>query len=159
LPDYNTGERAFQILAQVAGRAGRGLLGGRVIMQTYQPDHYAIRAAAEHDYAAFYVEEMRFRTRRALPPFRRIARLLIADPVEDRAKGAAEDMVRLLNKNIRDNALAATEILGPTPAFYTRLDGRYRWHIIILAPDPFKVLAGIAIPRPWIVDIDPESIL
>lgn len=159
LPDYNTGERAFQVLAQVAGRAGRGLLGGRVIMQTYQPDHYAIRAAADHDYAAFYVEEMRFRTQRALPPFRRMARLLIADPVEERARRAAEAMVKLLAKNVRDHALGGTEVLGPTPAFYTRLDGRYRWHIIIHSPDPYRVLAGVPIPRPWVIDMDPESIL
>src|SRR5690606_16409115 len=60
LPDFGTGERTFQLLAQVAGRAGRGLLGGRVIVQTYQPEHYAIQAAAEHDYVSFYLDEVRF---------------------------------------------------------------------------------------------------
>jgi primosomal protein N' (replication factor Y) (superfamily II helicase) len=159
LPDYNTGERAFQVLAQVAGRAGRGLLGGRVIMQTYQPDHYAIQAAADHDYAGFYVEEMEFRTQRALPPFRRIARLLVADPVENKARRMAEAMAGQLRHNVREQALAATDIMGPTPAFFNRLDGRYRWHIIIHSPDPHRVLTGISIPRPWVIDIDPESTL
>ena len=157
LPDYNTGERVFQVLAQVAGRAGRGLLGGRVIIQTYQPEHYAIHAAAEHDYPGFYIEEIRFRTQRALPPFRRMARLLVADPVNDRAKAMAENMARVLATAVRERALAATEILGPTPAFFTRLDGRYRWHIIIYSPDPHRLLDELHIPRPRIVDIDPES--
>ena len=159
LPDYNTGERVFQVLAQVAGRAGRGLLGGRVIIQTYQPEHYAIQAAADHDYAGFYLEEIRFRTQRALPPFRRMARLLIADPVDERAKRMAEDMARVLATAVRERALAATEILGPTPAFFTRLDGRYRWHIVIYSPDPHRLLDDLPIPRPWVVDIDPESTL
>jgi len=159
LPDYNTGERVFQVLAQVAGRAGRGLLGGRVIIQTYQPEHYAIQAAADHDYAGFYLEEIRFRTQRALPPFRRMARLLVADPVDERAKRMAEDMARVLATAVRERALAATEILGPTPAFFTRLDGRYRWHIVIYSPDPHRLLDDLPIPRPWVVDIDPESTL
>jgi len=159
LPDYNTGERVFQVLAQVAGRAGRGLLGGRVIVQTYQPEHYAIRAAAEHDYPGFYIEEIRFRTQRALPPFRRMVRLLIADPVNDRAKKMAENMAHVLATTVRERALAATEILGPTPAFFTRLDGRYRWHIVVYSPDPHRLLDDLHIPPPWVVDIDPESTL
>ena len=159
LPDYNTGERVFQVLAQVAGRAGRGLLGGRVVIQTYQPEHYAIAAAAEHDYTGFYIEEMRFRTQRALPPFRRMVRLLVSDPVSDRARRMAEDMARVLGLAVRERALAATEILGPTPAFFGRLDGRYRWHIIVYTPDPHRLLDDLPIPRPWVVDIDPESTL
>ena len=159
LPDYNTGERVFQVLAQVAGRAGRGLLGGRVIIQTYNPEHYAVRAAAEHDYAAFYLDEMRFRTQRALPPFRRIVRLLVSDPVNDRAEEMARDMARVLNLAVRERSLAATDVLGPTPAFFTRLDGRYRWHIVVHTPDPHRLLDDLPIPRPWVVDIDPESTL
>ena len=159
LPDYNTGERAFQVLTQVAGRAGRGLLGGRVLIQTYNPEHYAIRAAAEHDYAGFYVEEMRFRTKQALPPYRRIVRLLVSDPVNDRARQMAENMGRILNGVIRERPLGGTEILGPTPAFFTRLDGRYRWHIVVHTPSPYRLLEHVSIPKPWVVDIDPESTL
>jgi primosomal protein N' (replication factor Y) len=159
LPDYNTGERTFQVLSQVAGRAGRGLLGGRVIIQTYKPEHYAISAASEHDYAGFYIEEIRFRTQHALPPFRRIVRLLVSDPMDDRARRLAENMAGVLNRAVRDRALAATEVLGPMPAFFTRLDGRYRWHILVHTPDPYRLLEDVHIPTPWVVDIDPESTL
>lgn len=159
LPDYNTGERAFQVLAQVAGRAGRGLLGGRVVVQTYNPEHYAVRAAADHDYAGFYVEEIRFRTRQSLPPFRRVVRLLVSDPVNERAERMAREMGQLLKLTAHERSLAATDVLGPTPAFFTRLDGRYRWHIVVHTPDPYRLLQGVSIPKPWIVDIDPESTL
>jgi primosomal protein N' (replication factor Y) len=159
LPDYRTGERAFQVLAQVAGRAGRGLLGGRVIIQTYQPEHYAIQASAEHDFARFYIEEIRFRTRHSLPPFRRMARLLLIDPVNLRAQREAERVAKGLRLQIRERALAATEILGPVPPFFNRIDGRYRWQIIIRSPDPTRLLADFPISANWKVDIDPVSTL
>jgi primosomal protein N' (replication factor Y) (superfamily II helicase) len=159
LPDYRTGERTFQLLAQVAGRAGRGLLGGRVIIQTYQPDHYAIQAAAEHDYTTFYLEEIRFRTQHSLPPFRRLARLLLIDPIDERAQRQAEELARNLRRHAREKALGATEILGPTPPFFNRIDGRYRWQIIVRSPDPNRLLADFTIPAPWIIDIDPVSTL
>ncbi len=159
LPDYRTGERAFQILAQVAGRAGRGLLGGRVIIQTYQPEHYAIQAAAEHDYASFYIEEIRFRTQHSLPPFRRLAKLVLVDPINERGQREAEKLAVSLRRHARDLALAATEILGPTPPFFNRVDGRYRWQLIIRSPNPNRLLADFHIPANWIVDMDPESTL
>jgi primosomal protein N' (replication factor Y) len=159
LPDYGTGERAFQILAQVAGRAGRGLLGGRVIVQTYQPEHYAIQAAAEHDYTRFYLEEIRFRTQQSLPPFRRLAKLIIADPVDRRAEQEARSLAKGLRLHARELALSATEIVGPLPPFFNRLDSRYRWQIIVRSPDPNRLLSGFHIPNPWVVDIDPASLL
>ncbi|MCP4428489.1 MAG: primosomal protein N' [Chloroflexi bacterium] len=159
LPDYRTGERAFQILAQVAGRAGRGLLGGRVIIQTYKPEHYAIQAAAEHDFLGFYVDEIRFRTQHSLPPFRRLAKLTIVDPINNRAQREAEKLAKGLRLHVRELALSATEILGPTPPFFNRVDGRYRWQIIIRSPDPTRLLTDFPIPRPWQVDIDPVSTL
>jgi len=159
LPDYRTGERAFQVLAQVAGRAGRGLLGGRVIIQTYKPEHYAIQAAAEHDFAAFYIDEIRFRTQHSLPPFRRMARLLYIDPVEERGQREAEALAKGLRLYIREKALAASEILGPVPPFFNRVDGRFRWQIIVRSPDPNRLLADFPIPAKWMVDIDPVSTL
>jgi primosomal protein N' (replication factor Y) len=159
LPDYRTGERAFQVLAQVAGRAGRGLLGGRVIIQTYQPEHYAVVAAADHDYAGFYLEEIRFRTQHMLPPFRRMAKLVWVDPINDRGQREAEKMAKALRLHARDLALVATEILGPVPPFFSRIDGRYRWQIIIRSPNPNRLLADFPIPAKWQVDIDPESTL
>lgn len=159
LPDYRTGERAFQVLAQVAGRAGRGLLGGRVIVQTYQPEHYAIQAAADHDYTSFYIDEIRFRTQHSLPPFRRMAKLVLVDPVSERAKQQAEDLARGLRLHIRQQALAASEVIGPTPPFFGRVDGRYRWQIIIRSPNPNRLLEDFPIPPKWQVDIDPVSTL
>ena len=159
LPDFGTGERTFQLLAQVAGRAGRGLLGGRVIVQTYQPEHYAIQAAAEHDYVSFYLDEVRFRTQHRYPPFRRLARLLLSDPVEQRAERRARELAKALLAHIREKELTATEIIGPAPAFFSRIDGRYRWHILVRSPNPIRLLEDFHVPRPWIVDIDPVSTL
>ncbi len=159
LPDFRTGERAFQVLAQVAGRAGRGLRGGRVIIQTYQPEHYAIQAAAEHDFTGFYIEEIRFRTQHSLPPFRRMAKLVIADPVNERAENQARQLAKGLRIHIREKALGATELLGPVPPFFGRIDGRYRWQIIIRSPDPNRLLEDFQIPPNWVIDIDPVSTL
>ena len=159
LPDFSIGERTFQVLAQVAGRAGRGMLGGRVIVQTYQPEHYAIKAAAEHDYTTFYLEEIRFRTQHALPPFRRLARLVIADPVDERAERQAKQLASALRRHAREKALGATEVVGPLPPFFNRIDGRYRWQIIIRSPNPARLLTDFQIPSSCVVDIDPVSTL
>lgn len=159
LPDYRTGERTFQILAQVAGRAGRGLRGGRVIVQTYKPEHYAIQAASEHDFASFYLEEIRFRTQHMLPPFRRIAKLEWVDVVSERGRKEAEKVATALREQARELALSATDILGPVPPFFSRVDGRYRWQIVIRSPNPMRLLAEFPIPAHWIVDIDPVSLL
>jgi primosomal protein N' (replication factor Y) len=159
LPDFSIGERAFQLLTQVAGRAGRGLRGGRVIVQTYQPDHYAVQAASEHDYTRFYLDEIRFRTQHSLPPFRRLAKLIIVDPIENRARTEAMKMAKALKIHIRDKALGATDLIGPAPPFFARVDGRYRWQVIVRSPDPIRLLKDFPIPSPWIVDIDPVSAL
>ncbi|HSG15403.1 MAG TPA: primosomal protein N', partial [Anaerolineae bacterium] len=159
LPDYRSGERAFQLLAQVAGRAGRGLLGGRVILQTYQPGHYAIQAAADHDFTSFYLEEIRFRTRHGLPPFRRLVRLLLLDPVNERGRREAGQLAKALRIHIREKQLGGTEMLGPVPPYFNRVDGRYRWQIILRTPDPARLLSDFVLPAPWLLDIDPVSTL
>ena len=159
LPDYHTGERTFQVLAQVAGRAGRGLLGGRVIVQTYKPEHYAIRAAADHDFTSFYLDEIRFRTQHAYPPFRRLAKLLLVDPVNNRGRRKAEEMAKALRVHANEKALGATDIVGPAPPFFNRIDGRYRWQILVRSPNPLRLLEDFEVPRPWIVDVDPVSTL
>ncbi|MCB8952302.1 MAG: primosomal protein N' [Ardenticatenales bacterium] len=159
LPDYRSGERAFQLLAQVAGRAGRGLLGGRVIVQTYQPEHYAIQAAADHDFVSFYLEEIRFRTQHSLPPFRRLARLVIADPINERAQREATRIAQALRQEAQALALSATEVLGPTPPFFSRIKGRYRWQILLRSPDPTRLLRAVPLSAQWVIDIDPVSTL
>jgi primosomal protein N' (replication factor Y) len=159
LPDYRTGERTFQVLTQVAGRAGRGLLGGRVLLQTFDPDHYAICAAAEHDYGGFYVEEMAFRSRVGYPPYKRLARLEYRDPILERGRGEAEGLAATLHDWAGEQKLSATEILGPTQPFFSKVAGRFRWQIVVRAPDPTRLLRDLALPAGWQIDIDPMSLL
>jgi primosomal protein N' (replication factor Y) (superfamily II helicase) len=159
LPDFRTGERTFQVLTQVAGRAGRGLLGGRVLLQTFDPDHYAIAAAAEHDYAGFYVAEMAFRARVGYPPYKRLARLELRDPLPDRGRRQAEAVAAELEARAAERRLGATEILGPTQPFFGRVAGQTRWQIIIRAPDPTRLLGDYLLPPGWRVEIDPVSLL
>ena len=90
LPDFRAGERTFQLLTQVAGRAGRSALGGQVIVQTYHPDHYAIVAASHHDYEGFYRQEIAFRREQGYPPFRRLARLVYYHTQRDKAAGRSD---------------------------------------------------------------------
>ncbi|MCO5199310.1 MAG: primosomal protein N' [Anaerolineae bacterium] len=159
LPDYRTGERAFQVLTQVAGRAGRGVLGGSVVLQTYQPEHYAIQSAADHDYTQFYIDEIRFRTQHGLPPFRRLAKLVISDPNPNKAEEEAAELANQLRWQAYELRMDATEIIGPVPPFFGRIDRRYRRQILIRSTDPARLLAEMTIPPRWIVDIDPVSTL
>lgn len=163
LPDFRAAERTFQLLAQVAGRAARGPLGGRVIFQTYTPDHYAIQAAAGHDYAAFYAAEMDFRRATGYPPYSRLARLLYTDPTPERAATEARALARRLTDYIRRQGVPNTTLIGPAPAYFARERGEYRWHILLRGPDPAAVLRGFLsqerAPYGWRVDIDPVSVL
>ncbi|MEW6567517.1 MAG: primosomal protein N' [Chloroflexota bacterium] len=157
LPDFRAAERTFQVLTQVSGRAGRGLLGGRVILQTYQPDHYAIRAAAGHDYAVFYTQEIALRRRLGYPPFRRLARLLYRHVREERARAEAEHLARALQAEIRRRQ-AQADLIGPAPCFFRRVRGEYRWQVVLRAADPLPLLPD-PLPEGWVIDIDPVSLL
>jgi Primosomal protein N'' (replication factor Y) - superfamily II helicase len=159
LPDYRTAERTFQVLTQVAGRAGRGLWGGRVIVQTYHPGHYAIRAAAHHDYVRFYRQEMAFRKHMRYPPFTRLVRLLYTHTQEIKARRAAERLAEDLRDAIVRYGFDDISILGPTPCFFTRLRGQYRWHLILRGRRPRTLLRRFPLPRGWRVDIDPITTL
>ncbi|MFN2147566.1 MAG: primosomal protein N' [Anaerolineales bacterium] len=157
LPDYRAAERTFQLLTQVAGRAGRGLLGGRVILQTYQPDHYAIQAAAKHDYERFYHQELRLRRELAYPPFRRLARLVYRHTSSRRAEREAERLASVLKASARE-AGTAVDLIGPAPCFFERVRGLYRWHLILRGSDPAGAIPE-TLPEGWAVDIDPVSLL
>jgi primosomal protein N' (replication factor Y) (superfamily II helicase) len=128
LPDFRSAERTFQILTQVAGRAGRGQLPGRVLIQTYYPEHYALRHACEQDYEAFYTEEIRFRSQLSYPPFVVLASILVKHSDEE---------VALRNANIVRNSLDAANadkacrILGAAPASIARLKNEYRMQILV----------------------------
>jgi primosomal protein N' (replication factor Y) len=159
LPDFRAAERTFQLLAQVAGRAGRGLLGGRVIIQSYHPDHYAIVTAAGHDYGAFANRELSFRRKHGYPPFRRLASLVYEHTNASRAKAEAEALAVSLTDLVQRWGRPETDLIGPAPAFFSRIRGRYRWQILLRHDDPAEFLRSIPIPRGWRVDIDPVNTL
>ncbi len=156
LPDYRAAERVFQTLLQVAGRAGRGEQPGRVIVQTYQPQHPAIRAAAAHDYAAFYRAEYAARRSLGYPPFTRLVRLEYRHPDPEQARTAAERLAEQIRHRLAK--AAATQMIGPAPCFFARERGLYRWHILLRGPDPRRWLRGLAL-HGWRVHIDPVSLL
>ena len=159
MPDYRSGERAFQVLTQVAGRAGRGERPGRVIVQTYTPEHYAIRAAAAHDYGAMFDAEMRVRREAGYPPFGRLARLLYGHTNAAYAEEEARRLAAELRDLRRRRGLPGEEIIGPAPAFHARLRGRWRWQVLVRAPDPAALLAGVTLKKGWSADIDPVSLI
>lgn len=158
LPDFRAGERAFQTLTQVSGRAGRGARGGQVVLQTFNPDHYVLRAAALHDYAGFYRQESGYRREIGYPPFKQLVRLEYRANDAARAEGAAEALAAHLQALIRKYGQKQTEVIGPAPCFYARLDGRYRWQIILRGPDPAALLAGLTL-KDWRVEVNPQSLL
>jgi primosomal protein N' (replication factor Y) len=158
LPDFRAGERTFQLLSQVAGRAGRGTLGGRVIIQTYNPEHYAIQAASKHDYASFYEQEINYRRQLRNPPFTHLACLVYSHTNDAQCQRQAEGMRRLLTQEIESEGIAI-ELIGPAPAFIHRLRGRFRWQLILRGSDLSQFLSRIALPQGWTVDIDPMGLV
>lgn len=160
LPDFRSAERTFQLLTQVAGRAGRRAPGSRVVVQSYTPAHYAIQAAARHDYAAFYAEEIDFRRTHGYPPFSRLVRYLFRHQEEEHCAAESEEMARVLARHARSRNVKV-DLLGPTPAFASRVRGKYQWQIVLRAEtDALDVLLEGLPSRPgWWVDVDPQSLL
>ncbi len=155
IPDYRSSERAFQLISQASGRAGRGVQPGRVVVQTYEPDNYVIRGAAAHDYESFYEEEIRYRREAFYPPYSAMVRLVYSHSDENRCRLEVERVYQLL---IAANTSTDIRITGPAPAFVRRLRGRYRWHLTVRGTKPTSALAGISLPRGWMVDVDPVSV-
>ena len=157
LPDFRTGERTFQLLTQVAGRAGRGERAGRVIVQTYTPEHYAIDAASRHDYEGFAAAELDARSIAGYPPFGRLVRLTLAHVNPRAAREEALRLHRALSHR-RSEMGADTEILGPSPAYVPRVRGRWRWQLLLRGREPSALVRGFLLPRNVTVDVDPVSI-
>jgi len=158
LPDPFGAERTFSLLTQVAGRAGRSALGGRVVLQTFQPEHYAIQAASRHDYAGFYARELDERRKLGYPPFSRLVRLEYRafDPVK--AEAEARLMAVRLSKEIVMDERIQTDLIGPVPCFFAKMGGWYRWQIVLRGPEPGSMLRGIPMTG-WRVEVDPVSLL
>ncbi|MBL7068769.1 MAG: primosomal protein N' [Candidatus Omnitrophica bacterium] len=162
LPDFRASERTFNLLTQVAGRAGRSKEGGRVIIQTYTPEHYAIAAASEHDYNAFYKREIRSREELALPPFVNIIRLMLRARKEDRVIKASNDLAKIIKKNMR-----SVKILGPAPAVISKIRNQFRWNLVLKVKEPQEAAISLKeilknMKRPSgvfiTVDVDPISV-
>ncbi len=174
LPDFRAAERTFQLLTQVAGRAGRGEAPGRVIVQTYDPEHPAVRLAASHEVEAFYEQELAARRELGYPPFRRLVNLRLDAPTAEGARQAAARVAaRVAARLVADPALAArVEAVGPAPAPLSRLRGRHRWQLLLkgrtsgavrqlAAAVAAEAAARRALPAgaALSVDIDPASLL
>lgn len=158
LPDYRASERAFQVLTQVSGRAGRSLLGGEVVLQTYQPDHYVIQTAAKHDYHSFFKEELAQRRLLGYPPFSRLIRLEFRALKAEKAQQEALKMAALLRGLIQTKNLRQTDLIGPLPSYYPRLAGFWRWQIVLRGPDPRSLLSELPL-KGWQIEVDPSSLL
>ncbi|MFQ5543823.1 MAG: primosomal protein N' [Nitrospiria bacterium] len=128
VPDFRSAERTFQLLVQVAGRAGRGALPGEVIIQTYQCEAPSIQAATTHDYLTFYAGEINARMERNYPPFCRLTLLLVQHNQEEKAANGAKRFARLIQRSLPQNGVT---LLGPAPASCIRLRGKYRYQILL----------------------------
>jgi primosomal protein N' (replication factor Y) len=158
LPDYRSGERVFQVLSQVSGRAGRSPLGGQVILQTFHPGHYVIQAAANHDYRGFYQQELAYRRKLGYPPFVQLVRLEYRHSQESKAEEEARRMGNQVRNWLREEDRRATEMIGPVPCFYTRLEGQYRWHIVLQGTDPASMFKNRKMGD-WRVEVNPQALL
>jgi primosomal protein N' (replication factor Y) len=170
-PDFRSAERTFQLLTQVAGRAGRGTAPGRVVLQAFYPDNYALRFARKQDYGAFYEQEIEFRRLMGYPPFLNLVQILVSDTDAAKATRNAEKVAGILRQQIRiSEETSRPRVLGPAPAPLEKLRGKYRMQILMKWPPGFnhapvlqKCFAELArhkISSGKIhVDVDPLSLL
>ncbi|MBL8853327.1 MAG: primosomal protein N' [Planctomycetaceae bacterium] len=164
MPDFRARERVFGLVTQVAGRTGRGPKGGRVIVQTLNPDDPAIAAAAHHNYLAFAQEELQTRAKLGYPPFRRLTRVVVRSGSEKQAEEASMALADAIQNSFATEVEPASfQIIGPAPAPVTKLRGYYRFHFLVIAPSTTNVgqkihaaTKHVVLPSEiqWIVDID-----
>jgi primosomal protein N' (replication factor Y) (superfamily II helicase) len=165
LPDFRSAERTFQLLTQAAGRAGRGNLPGIVLIQTINPEHYAIRYASAQDYAGFYVKELQFRRAMRYPPFTALASVLVRNRQQEEALRMSGELGLLLNP-----APEGIKVLGPAEAPVPRLKNEFRYQLLIKAANRPRLnellnrLRRFAVERKWaptalVIDVDPITLL
>jgi len=167
LPDFRAAERSFGLVTQVAGRTGRGERGGRVLVQTFDPENPAIVAATRHDYIGFTAQEMPQREELGYPPFGHLARVVIRSEIESKALHTADKLAETIN-HTNEKFNLDVRVLGPAPAPVEKLRGKYRFHMLVFSNQPqalqtvvgrvqsdLKPIDGVQ----WIVDIDPQDML
>jgi primosomal protein N' (replication factor Y) len=135
-PDFRSSERTFQLLTQVAGRAGRGEVFGEVVIQTFNPDHYSILKAKDHDFIGFYQEESQFRRALEYPPFTRLINFRLVGNSEKRTKATAEEMGRIGQSLLKRGYQKGIEILGPSTAPFAKMKGKFRWQMLAKGKSP-----------------------
>ncbi len=135
-PDFRSSERTFQLLTQVAGRAGRGRVFGEVVIQTFNPDHYSIQRAKDHDFIGFYQEEIQFRRALGYPPFSRLINFRLTGNSEKRTKMVAEEMGRMSQSLLKKGYGRKIEILGPSIAPFAKMRGKFRWQMLAKGTSP-----------------------
>jgi primosomal protein N' (replication factor Y) len=136
LPDFRASERAFQLLSQVAGRAGRGPKGGEVIIQTRVPSHHAVRCAVTHDYEAFVAEELPGRREPRYPPVVRLANIVLSGEDQDATVALALAAGEWIERAISEFGAGAVEMIGPAPCPVERIKQRWRWHVLLRSSRP-----------------------
>jgi primosomal protein N' (replication factor Y) len=141
IPDFRAAEQSFQLLTQVAGRAGRGSLGGEVIIQTHRPQHYAVQSASRHDYAAFYAHEIQQREAAGYPPFRRLVNFLIEGEDPLYTEKASLLLRRLALAQADEMGFHGIAFLGPAPASVRRVKKIYRWNFALMSRSAARVNA------------------
>ncbi|MBM4013882.1 MAG: primosomal protein N' [Planctomycetes bacterium] len=165
LPDWRASERTFQLVAQVAGRAGRAARGGRVLVQTLHPHHPAITCAVRHDYEAFVASELPLRQETAYPPFSEVVRILVSHPDLARTRAAATKARDKLAPMAGEHGVA---LLGPAPCPIERVRGRWRWQLLLKCPQSTELTRVVAWARERVaqgapvritLDVDPGSML
>jgi primosomal protein N' (replication factor Y) len=129
-PDFRSSERTFQLLTQVAGRAGRGEVFGEVLIQTFNPEHYSIQRAKDHDFVGFYRQEIQFRKALDYPPFSRLINFRLVGNSEKKTKGVAEEMGSIGQALLKKGFQKGIEILGPSNAPFAKMKGKFRWQML-----------------------------
>jgi len=174
VPDFRAAERTFELLTQVAGRAGRGDDGGRVILQTFHADHYCVDTASRHDFEAFAKREMEYRRKLSYPPFSRLVRLVLSGKEDATVRSRAETVRRAIDRELSGSP-KEVETLGPAPCPVRRIQGRFRWHVLVKLKkrpraEELELLARLVrLARGWqekpvggvktILDVDPTATL
>jgi len=165
LPDFHASERTFQLLSQVAGRAGRSGRLGKAIFQTYHPENYAIQSASLHDMDGFYEQELALRKKTGYPPFSHLVRLEFLHFQEPMVKQAAEECAAQIKSWIEQSEYQPVQLIGPVPCFYARKNGKFRWQILLRGSEAKELLRQhpLADRLPHGVDleitVDPPDVL